>query len=87
MSQDRDVVKIGKKEFVQKTKLNWNTGDNEPVIHMDFSKPKLKGYLSVKASTPSYSKLCKKGYHSNRLIYDPKTKKFHCVYCGRVTKK
>lgn len=87
MNQDKDVVKIGKKEFVQTTKLNWKAGDNEPVIHMDFARPKLKGY-GVKAGTsgPSYGKPCKK-YHSNRLTYDPKTRKFVCSLCGRKPKK
>lgn len=86
MSQDRDIVKIGKKEFVQNTKLNWKAGDNEPVIHMDFSRPKLKGY-GVKSTAPAgYGKPCKK-WHSNRLTYDPKKRKFVCSDCGRVPKK
>lgn len=85
MSQDRDIVKIGKKEFVQSTKLNWKAGDNEPVIHMDFSRPKLKGYVSVKSSAAA-PKPCKK-YHSNRLTYDPKKRKFVCSDCRKVPKK
>lgn len=86
MSQDKDVVRIGKKEFVQTTKLNWKAGDNEPVIHMDFAKPKLKGYLSVKASAPTRTKPCKKGFHSARKTWDPKKKKFICHKCGHYVK-
>ena len=81
-NQDRDVVKIGKKEYVQTSKLNWKAGDNETLIHMDFSKPKLKGYLSVKESGLN-PKACKKDRHSARSQYDPKKRIFRCSACGR----
>lgn len=80
MNQDRDIVKIGKQELVQKTKLNWNSKDNETLIHMDFSRPKLKGYV---AGTVQRKVSPCKTRHSNRLTYDPKTKKFLCSECGR----
>lgn len=82
MNQDRDVVKIGKKEYVQKSKLNWAAGDNETLIHMDFSKPKLQGLLSVKA-TQRNLRPCKKNIHSARSQYDPKKRVFRCSNCGR----
>lgn len=85
-NQDRDVVKIGKKEFVQTTKLNWKAGDNEPVIHMDFARPKLKMQLSMKSSARSQTKPCKKGLHSARKTWDPKKKKFICQTCGHYVK-
>lgn len=85
MNQDKDVVKIGKKEYVQSTKLNWKAGDNETLIHLDLQNPKLRGYLPVNATRDAV-KPCKK-YHSNRLVFDPKTKKLRCSICGRVPKK
>lgn len=84
-SDDKKVVKLGKKEYVGTSKIDWGAGDNETLIHMDFRKPQTKLMFTVKQTPREWPAACAK-YHSARLTFNPKTKKLHCTRCGRVPK-